>query len=381
MFDQLQTFITRKLRFCLKIFSIGPFHKKRIVFFSYFGAQYSCNPKYISQYIMQHYPDYEIVWAFTDPGNFRYLERRNIKVVKYLHPKFFRLCLTSKFIITNSEIPSWFPVMKRQVYINTWHGGGAYKRVGAAYQKETAGKQARAEIAREVPCTYVSSSKAFTELTIRKSFHHSGKILSCGMPRNDMLVNGDRPQLPGKIREKFHIPEDAKILLYAPTYRDSKSASDYLFDCSAIRSALEDRFGGKWFIFFRMHYFVMDQLEKSADYINASNYPDMQELLYASDVLITDYSSSMWDFCLTGKPCFLYATDLDHYDMDRGFYSDIHTWPFPLAESTEELEERIRTFDSDVYKKDVEKHLSDLGSYENGNACQSIADYIVSKSR
>lgn len=159
MFDTLQTFIAPRLRSFLKLLSIGHFHKKRIVFFSYFGAQYSCNPKYISEYMQERHPDFEIIWAFKSPQNFSYLHDKGIKTVKYLHPYFLHVCLTSKFIVTNSEIPAWFPIMKRQVYINTWHGGGAYKRVGAAYQKETPGKQIRAEIAREVPCTYVSSSK------------------------------------------------------------------------------------------------------------------------------------------------------------------------------------------------------------------------------
>ena len=182
MFDTLQTFIAPRLRSFLKLLSIGHFHKKRIVFFSYFGAQYSCNPKYISEYMQERHPDFEIIWAFKSPQNFSYLHDKGIKTVKYLHPYFLHVCLTSKFIVTNSEIPAWFPIMKRQVYINTWHGGGAYKRVGAAYQKETPGKQIRAEIAREVPCTYVSSSNAFTELTIHQSFHHDGTILRLGAP-------------------------------------------------------------------------------------------------------------------------------------------------------------------------------------------------------
>ena len=144
MFDHLQTLIAPKLRSFIKILSVGPFHEKRIVFFSYFGRQYSCNPKYISEYIQKNYPEYEIVWGFKNPKAFSFLKKRKIKTARYMAPYFLHLCLTSKFIISNSEIPSWFPVMKRQVYINTWHGGGAYKRVGAAYQKETAGKQVRA---------------------------------------------------------------------------------------------------------------------------------------------------------------------------------------------------------------------------------------------
>ncbi len=267
--------------------------------------------------------------------------------------------------------------MKRQVYINTWHGGGAYKRVGAAYQKETPGKQIRAEIAREVPCTYVSSSNAFTELTIHQSFHHDGTILSCGMPRNDMLFNNDHPELHDKIRAYYHLPSEAKILLYAPTYRESKAASDYLFDCKAIQSALSEKFGGNWFILFRTHYFVMNQLNNAANYIDASNYPDMQELLYAADVLITDYSSSMWDFSLTRRPCFLYATDLNYYDLDRGFYSDIHTWPYPLAESNSALIKNIKQFNNDQYQKNIQKHWDALGSYESGHACETVANYIL----
>lgn len=376
MFDNLQTFLAPKLRNILKVLSVGHFHNKRIVFFSYFGTQYSCNPKYISEYIQNHYPDFQIVWGFKQPKNFASLKKRNIDTAKYMFPRFLHLCLTSKFIITNSEIPAWFPIMKRQVYINTWHGGGAYKRVGAAYQKETAGKQIRAEIAREMPCTYVSSSKAFTELTIHKSFHHYGAILSCGMPRNDILVNQNKPELNHKIRKYYHLPEDSRILLYAPTYRESKSADEYLLDCQAIGRALTERFGGKWYFLFRMHYFIMNQLKDKAEYIDASKYSDMQELLYASDILITDYSSSMWDFGLTKKPCFLYATDLNIYDMERGFYSDIHTWPFPLAETTEELVSVINSFDSNSYQKKLQKHFSDLGSYEKGQATETICKYI-----
>lgn len=137
MFDTLQTFIAPRLRSFLKLLSIGHFHKKRIVFFSYFGAQYSCNPKYISEYMQERHPDFEIIWAFKSPQNFSYLHDKGIKTVKYLHPYFLHVCLTSKFIVTNSEIPAWFSNYEIVRFILiTWHGGGAYKRVGAAYRKK-----------------------------------------------------------------------------------------------------------------------------------------------------------------------------------------------------------------------------------------------------
>ncbi|CUX33569.1 CDP-glycerol glycerophosphotransferase family protein [Clostridium sp. C105KSO13] len=377
MIDSLETILAGVLRHVLKILSVGRFHRKRVVFFSYFGAQYSCNPKYISLYLQEHMPDFEIVWAFVHPDEFKRLGSKGIKVTRYNSLSFLRICMTSRYIITNSEIPAWFPLTRQQTLINTWHGGGAYKKVGAAYQKETAGKQKRAAIARKNPCIYLSSSNAFTEMTLRQSFHHTGKVLPYGMPRNDMLVRQNRDDLYEKIKSYYHIPAENYILLYAPTYRESKKASEYLFDCSRIREALVQRFDGNWSILFRMHYFVMEQLDSSKEYIDASEYPDMQELLYASDVLITDYSSSMWDFALMGKPCFLFATDLNHYDLSRGFYTDIHTWPYPLAESTEELIGNIRNFDSTIYAANVRKHFEDLGNRESGHSAKKVCEYMA----
>lgn len=381
MKDDIQTIIARILRHALKILSIGKFHKKRVVFFSYFGSQYSCNPKYICEYMLTHAPEYEVVWAFTEPEKFQFLEKRGIQTTRYLSLAFLRICLTSRYIITNSEIPAWFPLMKRQTLLNTWHGGGAYKKVGAAYQKETAGKQKRAAIARETPCIYLSSSEAFTKMTLRESFQHEGEVLAYGMPRNDMLVKQNRDDLYQKIKEFYQIPAENHILLYAPTYRDSKKASEYLFDCARVKKALTERFGGDWSILFRMHYFVMEQLESSGEYIDASQYPDMQELLYASDILITDYSSSMWDFALKKAPCFLFATDLDHYDLSRGFYTDIHTWPYPLAENTEELLQKIRGFDENAYLSDVQRHFEELGCQETGNAAEKVCEYLKKHSK
>lgn len=377
MLDKLKTQTTKYLRQVLKLLSIGTFHENRVVFFSYFGNQYSCNPKYISEYIIEHHLPFHIVWAFKNPSEYNELKKKGITLTKYLSLPFLRICLTSKYIITNSEIPSWFPVTNRQTLINTWHGGGAYKRVGAAYQKETAEKQKRAAIARETPCIYLSSSKAFTEMTLKQSFHHRGEVIEQGMPRNDILVNQDKPKLYAKIRAYYSLPSDCKILLYAPTYRDSKKVSEYLFDCETIRQTLTDTFGGNWVILFRMHYFVMEQLPHDLDYIDASQYPDMQELLYASDILITDYSSSMWDFALTGKPCFLYATDLNQYDLKRGFYTDIHSWPYPLAEDTPSLIDNIIHFSQKQYTEDLQKHFLDLGSYETGRATQAVIEYML----
>ncbi|MDD6435220.1 MAG: CDP-glycerol glycerophosphotransferase family protein [Clostridiales bacterium] len=379
MIDTIKTYLAMILRILLRVFRVGKFHKKRVLFFSFFGTKYSCNPVFISDYLRKNYPDFEIAWAFVDPDKYRALAEKGIKLVKYNSIEFLHILLTSRFIITNSEIPSWYPITKKQVYINTWHGGGNLKRVGAAYEKETKGKQLRGEIARKNDCIYISSSDTFTQTTLRDSFHSTGEVLSCGMPRNDILFKTGNKDFERKVREKLGIPEGNKVLLYAPTYREAKDAGEYVFDCKSVKEALSQRFGGEWTVLYRMHYFVMNTLEKSTEYIDATSLEDMQQILYISDVLITDYSSSMWDFGLTGRPCLVYATDLDYYEKNRGLYVDIHTLPFPVSENNEELIKTIRSFDADKYRVDLEAYYKELGSYEQGNATEYVCNYLVSR--
>ena len=102
----------------------------------------------------------------------------------------------------------------------------------------------------------------------------------------------------------------------------------------------------------------------------------MQELLYAANVVITDYSSLMWDFSLTGRPCFLYADDLDDYERERGFYMPSSQWPYPIARNNDELEKNILGFDCGLYRQAVREHHKVCGSYEQGRACETVLRII-----
>ena len=377
MNDYIYIVSTSVIRFFLRFVPHRPFHPKRIIFTSYLGKQYSCNPKYISEYIQKHAPEYEIVWAFQSPEEYSELEIYGIRLVKYNSFTFIRLCLSSGYIVTNVRDMNHIPFTHRQTVINTWHGGGAYKTVGSSTAVQSPSERFRQNIAHKTNLTFLSSSKAFTDLTLKDSFHHNGKILECGMPRNDILIHTEDIGLRKKVLDHFHLPADQKLLIYAPTYRENKTASDYSFDTKAVKAMLSERFGGNWSILFRCHYYIVEDAKNlSSDYINASDYPDMQELLYAADMLITDYSSSIWDFSFTGRPCLLYATDLNDYQVSQGFYSDIHTWPFPLAESNQELLDNIQHFSFDTYTKAIQQHHEDLGSYESGTACWEVLKYI-----
>ena len=115
---------------------------------------------------------------------------------------------------------------------------------------------------------------------------------------------------------------------------------------------------------------------------DVTNYPDMQELLCAADILITDYSSCMWDFSLMYKPCFIYATDIEQYTQERDFYTPMSEWPFPIATNTDELINNILNFNQEEYVQKVKQHHKALGSFEDGHASErilKILETIVNK--
>ena len=110
-----------------------------------------------------------------------------------------------------------------------------------------------------------------------------------------------------------------------------------------------------------------------------SDYDDVQELLYTSDVLINDYSSIMWDFVQTKKPCFIFATDLEEYENSTGLYTKPSSWPFPLAENNKELIENIETFNNDDYLKNIQNYFKWMESFEEGHACEKLCKKMIEK--
>ena len=157
----------------------------------------------------------------------------------------------------------------------------------------------------------------------------------------------------------------------------SEKALDLDIDIKRVINSLESRYHRDVVVLFRKHHALKID-NRIENVIDVSDYPDMQELLCAADILISDYSSTIWDFSLTKKPCFLYCPDLDYYiNEDRGTYTPIETWPGILCRTNEELEQAIQTFDEVEYVKKVEKHHRDMGSYESGTACEQVCKRIA----
>lgn len=373
--DKVHILILEILRGLIHVLYFIPICQNRILFSSYIGEGYSCNPKYISEYLQREYPgEYEIVWAFKNVDRFSNV--KGIRCIQYKSLKWVFYEITSKVIVGNNGAV-WIPRRKGQLIIDTWHGGGCYKKVATDNKNSSELANYRTKISGREVNLYLSSSEYFSENVIRKSFMFSGEILSSGMPRNDILFeNGDvqpKQNLREAIAQKYSFDSEKYIVLFAPTWRKGTQRTEQL-EVSEIRKAIKKRFGKEAVILGRGHHTENGILEQNV--IDVTTYPDMQELLAVTDMLITDYSSSMWDFSFTGKPCFLFTPDLDTYSMDPGFDCSIYSWGFPVCKSNRELLSSIEQFDADDYKQKMEKHHCTLINYETGHACEKVCEYI-----
>lgn len=378
----IKVLISDLVRVATMPFRVLPIKKNRILFTGLTGGHsydYSCNPKYIYEYMKEHYPgQFSYVWAVADKEKYAFLEEEGVKLVKHFTVSSFPMLLTSKFIITNGSYAPWFPFRKKQYVINTWHGGGAYKRVENDKPDANRATKKRAEFCAKNIDLFLASCRVQEENMIEKTFLYHKDILRAGTPRNDKLVRGDIMELSDKVKDFYQIPKDGNVILYAPTYRNTTIPVE--LDADRLLEGLEHAdTTKKWYFLCRYHRYQSDDMQIHVTgnrVIDAANYPDMQELLCAADMLITDYSSCVWDYSFLYRPCFLFVPDKEEYIEKTGFYVELDKWPFLQAQNMKELLACIENYDERKGKKEIDRHLKELGSYESGNSCKQIAEII-----
>lgn len=361
-----------------------PIKKNRILFTGLTGGNnydYSCNPKYLYEYLRDNYPGrYEYVWVVSDKAKYSFLEEEGVKLRKHFTVSSFPMLLTSKIIVTNGSYAPWFPFRKKQYVINTWHGGGAYKKVENETPDADWATRKRAEFCANNIDLFLASCRIQEEQMIQTTYQYKGDILREGTPRNDKLVNGELDTMAVKVKKYYKIPEHSRIVLYAPTYRDANPP--VVFDADKVRETLEAT-GESWVVLSRFHRYQNNDMHlevTGTHVIDVAEYPDMQELLCAADIMITDYSSCVWDYAFLKRPCLLYAPDRKAYIEHTGFYVSMDRWPFPVAENMQDLVRLLSSLKDEAVRSDLlmkaQEHLEELGSYEHGKCRERIAAMI-----
>ena len=366
------------LRLFLRLFYFFPINKKKVFFSSYEGGSASCNPKYI--YIAlrkKHGDELRYVWEINDRQR-SFLVNERIRAVKHNSLGYIYQIMTSGTIITNTEISPVFPLRKNQLGINTWHGAGCYKRAGIDYHETNNVEYIkRREYSEKNIKYYLSGCQAWTDVFSKAVVSDPHKFLGIGSPRIDYLLNGLDDKSYSAIKDSIGV--EKKIVLYAPTYRGGRGLPEESrcpLNVESLLRKLSDRFGGQWVFAYRCHYATASTFKDLEDSVDLSGYEDMQELLAVADILISDYSSSIWDYSFTGKPCFLYCYDLADYEAERDFYIPIEKWHFPVSRNETELHECISSFTEASFIEGMRLHHSELGSFENGMATDEVIKII-----
>ncbi len=199
------------------------------------------------------------------------------------------------------------------------------------------------------------------------------------MPRNDLFFD-EKKMIDRRnfVRNIYGVQENDFVILYAPTFRGDVQHGSFknLLDIKRIKLVFEKRFSKTVKIMFRGHHYLKNMPNSSDFDFDVSDYPDMQELICGVDSLITDYSSSMWDFSFTYRPCFLFTPDLKTYSLDRSFYTTINEWGFSFAETNSDLIKNISLFNETEYIKNIKNMHRKFGSFESGNACQKLTEHL-----
>ena len=352
------------------------------IMFLTFQGDYTCNPKMIAEEIIKQDLDWELVWDVKTalPTSDYPL---GLHFVKHNTLEFYKELASAKVIIENTNIVERLHATKKQnqYLLQTWHGSLGIKRLDGDVVMGLGWKHLSKTCQKTVD--YLLSNSSFETEVFRTAYWKTVPSLLVGHARNDVFFKDDAAK--GKIRNKVYrelnISKDKKIFLFAPTHRDNVNESYQALNYELIKKALEKRFGGEWQIVVRLHNRLKKQSVKwlggLPSYVsNGTLYEDMQELLVAADAGVTDYSSWIFDYVLSGKPGFLIEIGLDEFKEQRGFYYPIETTPFPIAKNSTELAKCIKNFDEDKYAQDTKRFLEERGCMQDGHASERIVAKI-----
>lgn len=366
---------------------VCPVKQNRIVFDSNLGKSYAGNPKYIYEHLMKNGYDlvWDCVWFYEDnpyniPGKSKQVQYGRLRYLYYM--------ATAKIWIFDSRQPEFLVRRKGTYYIQTWHGTPLKKlaldmddvfMVGES-DIDTYKKHFRKNVG---TWDYLISQNPFSSETFRRAFDFKKEMLEYGYPRNDILFLENSEEGMKRYRQKLGLPLDKKVILYAPTWRDDEFSEDdkYSFRPRISFEQLQKELGDEYVMIVKYHYLIMDAVDWSpyeGFVYHFDHSRDIAELFLVSDILITDYSSVMFDYSILKRPMFFYAYDLNKYENElRGFYfSYTEEMPGPISTTTEELVRDIQCYDSKAYEEQYKKFNEKYNCLDDGKSSERVLNLM-----
>ena len=369
-------------------FTKMPVLQKTILFETFFGKSYSDSPKYIYEYINEHYKgQFRCVWSVDNfgvqvPYHAKRVKRYSIAYMYYL--------ARAKYQVFNVRQPLGYRKQEDCVFLECWHGTPLKRLVFDQEEVMGADPKYKSRFYKHMlDWDYLISPNEFSTEKFQTAFRiEKDRIETCGYPRNDILYTKNNEAEISKLKERLGIPKDKKVILYAPTWRDDDyvESGKYNFKLKLDLAEMRKRLSDEYVVVLRMHYYIasnMDISEFEGFAFDESSYNDISELYLISDILITDYSSVFFDYGNLKRPVLFFTYDLEKYrDMLRGFYLDIEKdVPGPLLYTSDEVIDAIEHIDeiSEQYKERYEIFYDRFCSVDDGHASQRICEKVFGK--
>lgn len=345
-------------------------NKKLILFESMWGSKYSCNPRALYEYIDANHPEYTCVWSLSDER--QPINGRGIRVRRWT-PEYFHYLATAKYLVNNVNFPDEYEKRSGQIEIQTMHGT-PLKTLGLDVEADFPTAESReAYIKKNSRWDYIMCQGRFIDELVDDIFGVTPKHLHSGYPRTDSLLSASEEYING-VKDRLQLPKDKKIILYAPTWRKRNS-----FDMMLNLDRMKERLDDEYVLLVRLHHFSASGYTVPADnefIYDMTSYGSIDDLYLISDVMITDYSSTMFDYALLKKPMLFFTYDLEQYANElRGMYVDFEKEaPGPLLYSSEEVIDALERLDSITkeYKSKMEDFREKYVGYEVPNSSELI---------
>jgi CDP-glycerol glycerophosphotransferase len=314
------------------------------IVYNSFNGRYSDSPKAVHQALLARGEEHEHVWL-ADPA----LEQGfpDGTATEPIHtPEAVAALGSADLVVSNSHLEMDWRKQPHATYVQTWHGT-PLKRIHADVLWGPPGLLEHLSLDVDRWDVLLSPNRFSTD-TMRKAFRYDGEVLETGYPRNDVLLSPGAQEVRERVRADLGIDDGRTAVLYTPTWRDDAfwegavDADPLALDVDRFTAEL----GEDHVLLLRLHYKLTGRL-RAIDHPavrDVSRHADIADLYLAADVMVTDYSSTMFDFGVTGKPMVFFTYDLERYrDTLRGFYFDlVAEAPGPVVTTTQELVEQVR---------------------------------------
>ena len=361
--------------------------KNLVVFESSNGKQYGDSPRYLYERLLAREHNMDLAWI--NNTTVRLPDLDTAKIARF-SPRYFLTLARARMWITNQNIPHYLKPARGTTYVQTWHGT-PLKRMQHDVESDIG--RDKGYLDRVTLATgfwdYLLSPSPFASTAFRSAFRYDGAIIEAGYPRNDLFHRDGAEREIDLVRQRIRLQDGRKMVLYAPTFRDGQTRGaatidELELDLRLLRESLEQ----DHVVVLRFHSLIKNRIRIPAELqhfvIDATDYPDTQELLLAADVLITDYSSIMFDFASLGRPMIFFAYDLEHYrDELRGFYLDFDKEaPGPILTTTAEVLTALMELDgvAQKYGDMIASFAATYAPLDDGHASDRVLDVLFADS-